>query len=65
MRGGRAVGERKWFQVERNKISSYICTVVLPAVPLGARLGLGRERLQEAVRSLGCLWALVGLQSHI
>lgn len=24
------MGERKWFQVERNKISSYICTAVLP-----------------------------------
>lgn len=50
------MGERKWFQVERNKISSYICTAVLPAAPVGARPGLGSKMLQEAAMSLGCSW---------
>ena len=50
------MGERKWFQVERNKISSYICTAVLPAAPVGARPGLGRETLRETAMSPGCPW---------
>lgn len=58
------MGERKWFQVERNKISSYICTAVLPAAPVGARPGLGSKMLQEAAMTLGCSWYGYGATSE-
>lgn len=53
------MGERKWFQVKRNKISSYICVAVLPMALVGACPG----QQQDTVRgsdvpgvSLGCSW---------
>lgn len=46
------MGERKWFQVERNKISSYICAAVLP------RRERARTQQQNAAKRRRCPWGV-------
>ena len=46
------MGERKWFQVERNKISSYICTAVLP------RREHARDSAAKCCERQRCRWGV-------